>query len=343
MTFCNRRRARAASAVSLAVALAFLTGSLPSSRTPAAYAQGSGRAGALTDAQKKKVTEHYERANRYYLIGKYPEAIADFEAAYLIGADPVMIFNIAQSYRLNNQPEEAARFYRNYLRSAPEAKNRAEVEKKIAEMDKRASEKRQTAAVPAPVESPAPAPSPSVPAPVTPTAPVAGGGYPSPGPASGMPTQPPPWSPGTGAGTATSPPPAGEPAGTVATTAAAGERPSRVWPMVLMISGGVLVTTSLLLGGAAANKAKEVEKRANAMNLPFDGDTKKLETDGKAASAAAVVTGLVGLAAGAVGLVWWLRSAPQEGGASASAGSATSSVFPLAGPGLYGAGAQVTF
>jgi tetratricopeptide (TPR) repeat protein len=325
MTYCDRRRARA-SALSLVVALAVLTGGLRATSTGVAHAQGGGRAGAaLTDAQKKKVSEHYERANRYYLIGKYPEAIADFEAAYLIGADPVMIFNIAQSYRLNNQPEEAARFYRNYLRSAPEAKNRAEVEKKIAEMDKRAAEKRQSAAAPAPVETPAPQPAP-VPAPVSPPAPAAGGGHPSSGPSTGMPTQPP------------APAPIGEPAGTVATSAAVGERPSRVWPMVLMISGGVLVTTSLLLGGAAANKAKEVEKRASAMNLPFDGDTKKLETDGKAASAAAVGTGLVGLAVGAVGLIWWLRSAPSQ----ASEG-ATSSVFPLAGPGLYGAGAQVTF
>jgi tetratricopeptide (TPR) repeat protein len=316
MTFCNRRRARTA-AVSLAMALMFLAGSLPRARV--AQAQGTSR-GALTEAQKKNVKEHYEKANRFYLIGKYPEAITEFEAAYLIGADPVMIYNIAQSYRLNSQPEEAARFYRNYLRSAPEATNRAEVEKKIAEMDKQAADKRQSAAAPAPVETPAP------PAPVTTPAPVPGAS----GPGSGLPTQPPPWSPG------------GEPAGVVGATAPAADRPSRGWPLALMIGGGVLVTTSLLLGAAAANKAKEVEKRASPGNLPFDADTKKLETDGKVASAAAVVFGLTGLAVGGVGLFWWFRSAPAETSAAGSTASATS-VFPLAGPGLYGAGAQVAF
>lgn len=333
MTTSNRRR-RAGTA--LAVALAVLAGGLPISMVVTggvALAQGSGKAGSLTDDQKRRIKEHYEKANRYYLIGKYPEAIVEFEAAYLIGADPVMIFNIAQSYRLNNQPEEAARFYRNYLRSAPDASNRAEVEKKIADMDKRAAEKRQSAPVSPPVvEAPAPAmpPSSGVTPPATQSPPVPGTGPSS----AGMPPTP-AWTPGA-------PPSTSEPAGGLQSGPDTVERPSRVWPMVLMVGGGVLVVTSLALGGAAAKKAKDVEERAARRNLPFDADTQKLEKDGQAASGAAVVTGLLGLAAGTVGVIWWLRSAPAEATAAAPS-PPTTWVAPLAGPGLYGASARVAF
>ena len=89
--------------------------------------RGRGGAGArcappkLTEAQKRQTKEHYEKATKYYNLGKYAEAVAEYQAAYLISADPVMLYNIAQCHRLNNQPDEAARFYKNYLRNAPSA------------------------------------------------------------------------------------------------------------------------------------------------------------------------------------------------------------------------------
>ena len=294
-----------------------------------AVAQPAARSKSLSDADKKKISEHYEKANRYYQVGKYPEAIAEFEAAFLIGADPVMIFNIAQSYRLNNQPEQAARFYRNYLRAAPEAANRAEVERKIAEMDRKAAESRASS-VPAPVPTAPPATSPTLPPAGTEVSP----GSPAPPPAGG-PVSPPAtatWPPASGGA-----PPVG-----MTTSAPTAEAPrSRLWPMVLTISGGVLVATSLVFAGVAGAKAKEVEERAQPRNRPFDADTKKLEDAGKAASGLAVLSGLLGLAAGGAGLYLWLRS-PSAPEATEPVG-ATSIIYPLAAPGLVGAGAQVTF
>ena len=43
----------------------------------------------------------------------------------------MFLYNIAQCYRILNKNEEALSFYRSYLRRAPEAPNRAEVETKI--------------------------------------------------------------------------------------------------------------------------------------------------------------------------------------------------------------------
>ena len=48
-----------------------------------------------------------------------------------------MLYNIAQAYRLADQPGEAVRYYRRFLQRMPNAKNRDDVERKIA--DRRSS------------------------------------------------------------------------------------------------------------------------------------------------------------------------------------------------------------
>jgi tetratricopeptide (TPR) repeat protein len=303
------------------VTLALLLSQLP--LVPVARAQEVPRS-QLSEAQKLKTKEHYEKATRLYNVGKYQEAIAEYEAAYLVSADPVMLFNIAQCHRLNNQPDEAARFYKNYLRNAPGAPNRDDVERKIVEME-RLSEERRRANV-STTQPPAPTPVTPAPGPPVPsdgTSPLATGSPPS-----------------------GSPP--GEPASGVSQTMP--QRHSRVLPYTMMISGGVLVVASLLFGGVAASKAQQVEDRAKAPGAIFDTGAKKLQDDGKAASGVAVVTGLAGLAAGGVGLYFLLRSpgASETAAASPAAdGTATrapsTSVFPVVGDGTWGAGARFSF
>src|SRR4051812_14404983 len=61
----------------------------------------------LTPLQKQEMKQHYERATRAYDLQKYGEAIDEYQKAYEIGGDPPMLYNIAQAYRLNDQPAEA--------------------------------------------------------------------------------------------------------------------------------------------------------------------------------------------------------------------------------------------
>ena len=146
---------------------------------PLAQAQEVSRP-SLNEAQKQKTKEHYEKATRLYNVGKYQEAIAEYEAAYLVSADPVMLFNIAQCHRLNNQPDEAARFYKNYLRNAPGAPNRDDVERKIVEMERLSEERRRTNAppvTPTPPPGPAPTAPPVAPAPAGPARQPAAAGH----------------------------------------------------------------------------------------------------------------------------------------------------------------------
>jgi len=99
--------------------------------------------------------QHYERATRAYDIQKYQEAVEEYQRAYEIGGDPAMLFNIAQAYRLNDQLSEAMRFYKRYLQRSPNARNRDDVERKIADLDKQIEARRQAAAsVPPPVQPP---------------------------------------------------------------------------------------------------------------------------------------------------------------------------------------------
>jgi len=135
----------------------------------------------LTPQQKQEVRQHYEKATRAYDIGKYDEAIAEYQNVYEISGDSKMLYNIGQAYRLNGQPEQAVRFYRRYLQRLPNAVNREDVEKKIADQEKTLEEQKVAAAAaaaaaaapPPPVRTtPPPAPIVLAPPPTSPPPPA---------------------------------------------------------------------------------------------------------------------------------------------------------------------------
>jgi tetratricopeptide (TPR) repeat protein len=79
---------------------------------------------------------HYTRGTSYYNLGRFREALAEYEAAYLAVQDPPFLFNIAQCNRKMGRDQEALGAYRSYLRVAPAASNRLEVQKRIAELER---------------------------------------------------------------------------------------------------------------------------------------------------------------------------------------------------------------
>ncbi|MCC6999080.1 MAG: tetratricopeptide repeat protein [Deltaproteobacteria bacterium] len=70
-----------------------------------------------------------------YNLGEFSKAADLFKQAYKTKADPVFLFNVAQSLRLDKKPGEAAVFYRSFLRNMPQAPNKLEVEQQIKDMD----------------------------------------------------------------------------------------------------------------------------------------------------------------------------------------------------------------
>jgi iron complex outermembrane receptor protein len=114
------------------------------------------------DSEKAEAKKHFQRGLARYNLTEYKEAAIEFQAAYRLHPDPVFLYNLAQSYRLSNQPEEALRFYRTYLRAEPRAANRREVESRIQDLE------RQIATAPPPKPEPAPAPNLTPPAAIEP-------------------------------------------------------------------------------------------------------------------------------------------------------------------------------
>jgi tetratricopeptide (TPR) repeat protein len=88
-------------------------------------------ASAVRAEDADKAREHYSVGLRAYDLGKYDEAIAEFEQAYRYKDAPGLLYNIGQAYRLSNRPEEAIRYYRTYLERKPDAANVADVQSKI--------------------------------------------------------------------------------------------------------------------------------------------------------------------------------------------------------------------
>ncbi|HZS39647.1 MAG TPA: hypothetical protein VFF06_22600, partial [Polyangia bacterium] len=91
---------------------------------------------ARADDGAAAAKQHYDEGTKAYDLGRYLEAAKEYETAFRIKDAPELLFNIAQAYRLADDHRRAMRSYRAYLRRLPSASNRAEVEAKIAELQK---------------------------------------------------------------------------------------------------------------------------------------------------------------------------------------------------------------
>jgi len=98
---------------------------------------GAGIAQAAPDESQLAVAkQHYAAATKFYDLAEYEGALREFKEAYRAIEDPAFLFNIAQCHRKLGHTQDAITFYRNYLRRAPQAANRAEVERRIAELER---------------------------------------------------------------------------------------------------------------------------------------------------------------------------------------------------------------
>jgi tetratricopeptide (TPR) repeat protein len=76
-------------------------------------------AAAPSEADKERALALYEQGKSHYDLGEYDAAIARFKAAYEISEAPLLIFNIAQSYRLKGDCPRALDGYRHFVRLDP--------------------------------------------------------------------------------------------------------------------------------------------------------------------------------------------------------------------------------
>lgn len=164
---------------------------------------------------------HYDRGTSLFALDRYDEAIKEFEAGYLDAPLPAFLYNIGQAHKKAGRPERARSYFERYLEMAPEAADRPQVERLIAEIDAAAR-----SGVPVPAPSPPAAP----PTAATP-------------PAATPPAVPPP----------AAAPPAAAPAADAAADKAPAATPSRAWLWGVLGGAGALVVAGVIVGVVLAS------------------------------------------------------------------------------------------
>jgi tetratricopeptide (TPR) repeat protein len=123
---------------------------------------------ALAAEPAPDAKELYRRATAQYNIGHFKEAAEEYERVFEMHPDPVLLYNIAQAYRLAGGLEEKALFfYKSFLQRAPKAPNRAEVVGRIQDLEKVLEDRKlhPKPAEPVPMATPKPAETRPAPAP----------------------------------------------------------------------------------------------------------------------------------------------------------------------------------
>jgi hypothetical protein len=92
------------------------------------------RAGNDDAEVTRMAKEHYKQGLEAYQSGNYPTAIKELKKAYLLKRLPALLLNIGATYRKMNDNDNAISYYKKYLTEAPDAKDHADVEKIVAEL-----------------------------------------------------------------------------------------------------------------------------------------------------------------------------------------------------------------
>jgi hypothetical protein len=135
----------------------------------AALGLGATRARAEDDPVRAR--ELFQQGTMLFDVGDFDKAIAAWQQGYKAKPDPSFLYNIGQAYRFKGDPQKAIFFYRGFLRNSPKAPNRADIEKKIADLQKQIEAAKPGAPGPAPTPAPV-VPPPAVTPVVTAPAPV---------------------------------------------------------------------------------------------------------------------------------------------------------------------------
>jgi tetratricopeptide (TPR) repeat protein len=98
---------------------------------PRAYAA----APAADDAGMKRAQGRFKKGEKLFALGRFSDALAEYQAAFEAYPLPEFLFNIGQCHRNLGAFDEAIFSFRKYLRLKPDAENREATEELIAELE----------------------------------------------------------------------------------------------------------------------------------------------------------------------------------------------------------------
>jgi tetratricopeptide (TPR) repeat protein len=90
----------------------------------------------------------YIEGSKFYDTGRYLEAAAEYERAFLLVDEPSLLFNMGQAFRLGGDAARALRSYRAFLRRVPDAADRESVARRIDELERQLEAAKATQAAP---------------------------------------------------------------------------------------------------------------------------------------------------------------------------------------------------
>ena len=93
-----------------------------------------GRA-AAEDAERAS-RAHFRRGETHFAMGRFAQALKEYQAAYELKPLPGFLFNIGQCHRNLGELEEAVFSFKRYLRLKPDAANHAAVEELVADLER---------------------------------------------------------------------------------------------------------------------------------------------------------------------------------------------------------------
>lgn len=113
--------------------------------------------------------EHYVKGSQLYDLGRYIEAVEQYEQAFRLSNRPGFLFNIGQAYRLAGKAREAIAAYEGFVRRDPSSPLKAEAQRHVATLQAKLDEEARAAQPPKAPPEPAPPPRVSEPVVVTPS------------------------------------------------------------------------------------------------------------------------------------------------------------------------------
>jgi tetratricopeptide (TPR) repeat protein len=102
-------------------------------------------AGGHDARQEKRARAHFDKAEKAFNLGRFDDALAEYQAAYEALPLPAFVFNIAQCHRNLGHDEQAIFFYQRFLSLQPDAPSRPVVEELIAEQTRHLDGRRKAA------------------------------------------------------------------------------------------------------------------------------------------------------------------------------------------------------
>ena len=87
------------------------------------------------DPSTKSAKRHFDRGQKLFNLGKFDEALDEYQQAYEAKEIPAILFNIGQCYRNLGDYDAAVFSFKKYLKLEPDAENREQVEEYITELE----------------------------------------------------------------------------------------------------------------------------------------------------------------------------------------------------------------